>query len=132
MPVRNCGDVCVRRVLLLFTRLQVRPTEHYHFHDICGPLGAYFIDVGLCKEVEYGYKKLCIRGTTAIITASLFIANAYVQYLPDEYLYCLWYIVGYCIVSALFQIYFISKEVVFNCCNSRISGHQLAIFSVSK
>jgi hypothetical protein len=73
-------------------------------------LGTYFIDVGLCKEVEYGYKKLCIRGTTAAITASVLIANAYVQYLPDEYLFCLWYIVGYCIVSTLFQTYFLLKD----------------------
>jgi hypothetical protein len=70
-------------------------------------LGTYFTDVCLFKDVEYGYKKLCIRGTGAAITASVLIANSYFQYLPDEYLFFMWYVVGYYIVSTLFQIYFI-------------------------
>jgi hypothetical protein len=70
----------------------------------------YLFEVGLCKNVEYGYKKLCIRGTSATFFASVLIANAYFQYLPDEYLYCLWYIVGYCVVSFFFQTYLITRS----------------------
>ena len=69
---------------------------------------SYFFEVCLCKNVEYGYKKLCIRGLSAIVTASVLMANLYVQYVPDEHLYCLWYIVGYCTVSTVFQTYLMS------------------------
>ena len=70
----------------------------------------YIFDVLLFKSVEFGYKKFAVRGFSVILMISILVINYYFKLLPDELLFCLWYIVGYCLTSCFFQIYLILKS----------------------
>ena len=69
-----------------------------------------FIDMYIFKDVEYGYKKLGVRGLVGIFFILMLIVNNFYNYLQDTYLSPIYYFIGYCITSCFFQIYLITKN----------------------
>lgn len=69
-----------------------------------------FVDTYIFKDVEYGYKKLAVRGIVGIFFLQVLIINHFYKYLPDKYVSPLCYFLGYCIASCCFQIYLIKKN----------------------
>jgi len=72
--------------------------------------GTYIFDTLLCKNIEYGYKKIAIRGFSAIFIISALLINYWLKYLPDELTFGVWYIIGYCLTSCFFQMFLIWKS----------------------
>jgi hypothetical protein len=70
----------------------------------------YFLDIFLFKNIEFGFKKLVVRGFITIFTISTLLANYYLKIIPDEVMYCFWYWVGYFATSCMFQIFLIIKS----------------------
>ena len=64
----------------------------------------------MCKNIEFGYKKLAIRGVSVFVLSSVLLINYCFKLLPDELTFCLWYIIGYCLTSCFFQIFLILKS----------------------
>jgi hypothetical protein len=73
-------------------------------------VGTYIFDTLLCKNIEFGYKKLAVRGFAVILLSSVLLINYYFKLLPDELIFCSWYIIGYCLTSCFFQIFLIWKS----------------------
>jgi hypothetical protein len=70
----------------------------------------YFLDIFLFKNVEFGLKKLVVRGFITIFTTTILLANYYLKIVPDEVIYCFWYWVGYFATSCMFQTFFLLKS----------------------
>jgi hypothetical protein len=70
----------------------------------------HLFDTLLFKNVEFGYKKLAVRGVSSVLMISLLTMNYKFKMLPDELMYCLWYPIGYCVTSCFFQIFLIYKS----------------------
>lgn len=70
----------------------------------------HLFDTILFKNVEFGYKKLAVRGFSSVFMISLLTMNYKFKMLPDELMYCLWYPIGYCVTSCFFQILLIHKS----------------------
>lgn len=68
-----------------------------------------FFDTYIFKNIEYGYKKLAVRGIASIFFLLVLIINHFYKYLQDKYVSPLCYFLGYCIASCSFQIYLIKK-----------------------
>ena len=72
-------------------------------------LGLYVMDGVACRNIEYGYRKLAIRGFSGMFCMVLLISNYYLNLFPANQLFCLWYIVGYLVTSCIFQFLLIHK-----------------------
>ena len=63
----------------------------------------YIHDIIPFKNVEYGYNKLIIRGIGLICYILLLIANYYFSFLEDGLIVFVWYLIGYVLISVIFQ-----------------------------
>jgi hypothetical protein len=72
--------------------------------------GTYCFDTLLFKNIEFGYKKFAVRAFAVILAMSILVINYCFKLIPDELIFCLWYIVGYCLTSCFFQILLIFKS----------------------
>ena len=70
----------------------------------------YLSDTLLFKNVEFGYKKLAVRGFSTTLLILMLVINYCFKLCPDELLFCLWYIIGYCVTSCMFQAYLINQD----------------------
>jgi hypothetical protein len=68
------------------------------------------VDIFLFKNIEFGFKKLVVRAFITICMTIILLTNYYLKMIPDEILYCLWYIIGYTATSCAFQIFLIMKS----------------------
>jgi hypothetical protein len=67
----------------------------------------YLFDIYIFKNIEFDYKKLIVRFFSSLIFFMVFVLNTYIKFCPEEMLFGLWYIIGYCITSCMFQIFLI-------------------------
>lgn len=72
-------------------------------------LGIYVFDIVSCRNLEYGYRKLLCRVFLLIACIVLLISNYYLNFVPSNQLFCIWYWVGYCLTSCIFQFLLIHK-----------------------
>ena len=72
-------------------------------------LGQYVSDLSACINMEYGYRKLVIRGGAVILSSVLILSNYYLNFCPHTQLFWIWYIIGYCLTSCIFQYLLIHK-----------------------
>ena len=70
----------------------------------------YLSDTLLFKNVEFGYKKIAVRGFSTIMWILMLVINYCFKLCPDELLFCLWYFIGYCLTSCMFQLYLIKQN----------------------
>lgn len=84
----------------------------YTFNDIKIYLFIFFIicigqgiaDLSLSSDSEYSYKKLAIRSVGTIFSLLVLFLNHFFKLVKDEVIFWLWYLVGYCFTSCIFQI----------------------------
>ena len=93
-----------------FEQLQVIANYYIISYIVIYLVGTYIFDILLCKNVEFGYKKLVVRGFSVIFISLLLVINYCFKLMPDELTFCLWYIIGYCLTSCFFQIFLILKS----------------------
>ena len=67
----------------------------------------YLFDIYIFKNIEFDYKKLIVRFFSSLIFFMVFVLNTYIKFCPEEMLFGLWYIIGYCITSCMFQAFLI-------------------------
>jgi hypothetical protein len=70
----------------------------------------YIIDLYLCKNIEFSYKKLALRIVGVIILLSFLLLNSYYHFCTEEVFLFLWYAIGYGATSIMFQIYLIMSN----------------------
>ena len=93
-----------------FSKLKTIFNRNIIFIGVTYMILTYFFDTLLFKNVEFGYKKLAVRGVMTILMTVILSINYYFKLLPDELMFCLWYIIGYCLTSCFFQAYSIWKS----------------------
>ena len=93
-----------------FSKLKIIFNHYFILLTIIYIFGTYFFDTLLFKNIEFGYKKLAVRGFSVILMISILLINYCFKLLPDELLFGLWYVIGYCLTSCFFQIYLILKS----------------------
>ena len=93
-----------------FSKLRLIFNCYVIFYIAIYLVGTYIFDILLCKNVEFGYKKLAVRGLAVFFLGSMLLINYCFKLLPDELIFCLWYIIGYCLTSCFFQIFLILKS----------------------
>jgi hypothetical protein len=92
-----------------FSKLQLMFNYYIIFYITIYFAGTYIFEMLLCKDVEFGYKKLAVRGGAVVLMSLMLLINYCFKLLPEELTFCLWYIIGYCLTSCFFQIFLISK-----------------------
>jgi len=70
----------------------------------------YLFDIYFLKNIEFGNKKLLIRFMGVIFPLLALIINYNYHFVQDELIFFLWYLIGYCFVSCIFQIILIKEE----------------------
>jgi hypothetical protein len=93
-----------------FSKLMLMFNYYIIFYIVIFLLSTYIFDILLCKNLEFGYKKLAVRALAVFFTASVLLINYCFKLVPDELTFCLWYIIGYSLISCFFQIFFILKS----------------------
>lgn len=85
--------------------------NHYSvFYILSYFLFTYIFETLICKNIEFGYKKLAVRQLAVFSVSSILLINYYFNLLPDELLFGVWYIIGYCLTSCFFQVFLILKQ----------------------
>ena len=93
-----------------FSKLQLICNYYIIFYIAAYLVFTYIFDVLLCKNVEFGYNKLAVRGVAVVCMSLIPLINYYFKLMPDEFIFGLWYIIGYCLTSCFFQIFLILKS----------------------
>jgi hypothetical protein len=93
-----------------FSKLMLIFNYYIIFLIVIFLLSTYIFDILLCKKLEFGYKKLAVRALGVFFTASVLLINYCFKLVPDELTFCLWYIIGYSLISCFFQIFLILKS----------------------
>ena len=93
-----------------YTKLQLVFDYNIIFYMTLYLVSTYIFDILLCNKVEFGYKKLAIRGFSVVILSLVLLINYLFKFLPSELTFGLWYIIGYCLTSSFFQMFLILKS----------------------
>jgi hypothetical protein len=92
-----------------FEKLKIIFNHYSVFYILSYFLVTYIFETLICKNIEFGYKKLAIRMGAVVSMSSVLLINYCFNLLPDELLFGLWYIIGYCLTSCFFQVFLILK-----------------------